>query len=95
MENNMITICSIHPKWVEMIFNGKKKFEFRKYSWSTKEVLIYETSPISMIVGKMTGCFLYGPKNEIWEATQYYAERIPPYKIKNIPQSFRYSNDGY
>lgn len=50
----MDVLLSIKPKFAESIINGKKKYEFRKVTFSkncVKNVYIYSTSPIKKIVG--------------------------------------------
>ena len=50
-------VLSIRPRFVEEIFEGRKRFEFRKVMPSNREihrVLIYESAPISMVVGEFT-----------------------------------------
>ncbi len=44
---------SIHPEFVRLILNGKKKVEFRKirFSIDVSHVVIYATLPIKKIVG--------------------------------------------
>jgi len=49
-------ILSIHPRYVKEIFKGTKHFELRK-NFPKKiinKILIYETAPISKIVGEIT-----------------------------------------
>lgn len=48
-------ILSIHPKWAEKIYSGKKEVEWRK-SFPTEAapgmpVLIYETAPVCKVTG--------------------------------------------
>lgn len=51
----MITaIISIKPEYVDKIFSGEKKWEFRKCRITADKFLIYETAPISKIVGEFT-----------------------------------------
>lgn len=51
----MNVLLSIKPKYVEEIFKGNKKYEFRKSVFRFKEKLnlayIYSTSPVKRIVG--------------------------------------------
>lgn len=50
----MNVILSIKPEFVEKIFSGKKKYEYRKVLFRQKvdTVYIYASSPISKIVGE-------------------------------------------
>jgi predicted transcriptional regulator len=49
-------IISIKPAYADMILNGKKKYEFRKHSFTKPigKALIYSTKPMSKIVGYFT-----------------------------------------
>jgi type I restriction enzyme S subunit len=50
----MDVLLSIKPKFAESIINGRKKYEFRKNTFSQKnigKVYIYSTNPIKKIVG--------------------------------------------
>lgn len=57
----MNVILSIHPKWAKLIYEGCKKFEWRKSRPKDLDitVFIYETTPVK----KITGYFHY---NEIY-----------------------------
>lgn len=46
-------LISIHPKYVDLIFSGKKKIEFRKRNFAqpVKRFVVYSTAPVSKIVG--------------------------------------------
>lgn len=53
----MKVILSIKPKFVEKIFTGEKKYEYRKALFSrpeVKTVLIYCTMPVGKLVGEFT-----------------------------------------
>ena len=52
--NTKIALFSIRPEYVEQIFNGTKKFEYRKQPnrFPISKILIYETAPIMKIVGE-------------------------------------------
>ena len=48
-------VLAIRPSYVQAIFEGKKRFEFRRVMPSNPEihrVLIYESAPVSMVVGE-------------------------------------------
>ena len=65
----MLVILSIKPKYAEAILSGKKKCEFRKNPFSNgiKTVIIYESSPVSKIVGWFTIKKQYiGKPSYIW-----------------------------
>lgn len=76
MNNKKQAIMSIKPEYTRRIFAGKKLFEFRRKIWKgyLTRVLIYETSPTSMVVGEFTAIAQGGglPK-AIWEHTYEHA----------------------
>lgn len=51
----MKVLLSINPEYVEKIFSGEKKYEFRRSIFKNKNVdtiVIYCTSPIKKVVGE-------------------------------------------
>lgn len=53
----MRILLSINPEYVEKIFSGEKKFEYRRNIFKNKKiktVVIYSTSPVKKIVGEFT-----------------------------------------
>ena len=51
----MKIVLSIKPEFAEKIFNGTKKFEFRKSIFkqtNIKSVLVYASSPVQMVIGE-------------------------------------------
>ena len=67
-------MLSIKPKYVEEIMAGRKKYEYRKRlaGESVKKIYIYETSPISKVVGEVdVEGVLTIPKDQLWEKTKY------------------------
>lgn len=53
----MKVLLSINPEYVEKIFSGEKKYEFRRNIFKNKDVntvIIYSTSPVKRIVGEFT-----------------------------------------
>lgn len=73
----MNALLSIKPEFVDEIRSGHKKFEFRKNIFKRRnvnKVLIYETSPVSKVVGEftITGIFKEKP-SEIWNLTRQFS----------------------
>lgn len=65
-------LLSINPEFVAKIFDGTKKYEFRKVKCRSNvdSILIYETSPTMRIVGEAKiKAVLTGSPREIWEQT--------------------------
>lgn len=53
----MKVLLSIKPQFAELIFNGTKKFEFRKVVYKNpniKTVVVYASSPVQKVVGEFT-----------------------------------------
>lgn len=69
----MKVILSIKPQFVEKIFEGTKKFEFRRLLFKNKEVkkiLIYASSPISKVVGEFDiEEVIHMELNSLWQKT--------------------------
>ena len=64
-----VTLISIHPEFVEKIFNGTKRVEFRKkYPGCAKICVVYATDPVQRIVGlfKVDAVHVDTPKT-IWK----------------------------
>ena len=65
-------LLSINPEYVEKIFLGVKKYEFRKVSGKTpvNKIIIYATSPIKKVVGEaIVEDILADTPNKIWAKT--------------------------
>lgn len=76
METETI-LLSIKPMYVEMIFSGEKKFEFRTVmpaKHPVHRVIIYASAPVSAIVGEFTvvGCGRCSPVS-MWGFTVFAA----------------------
>lgn len=68
-------LMSIKPEYVEKIFNGTKKYEYRKKKCKKNidKIIVYSTSPIKKIVGELEiETVLVSSKNIIWEKTNLY-----------------------
>ena len=65
-------ILSINPEFVQKIFSGEKKFEFRTLlpKKSIKKVIIYATYPISKVVGEFdVAKVLEMEPQKLWDLT--------------------------
>ena len=67
----MNVLLSIKPKYVKVIMNGTKRYEFRKTIFRSndiEEVYIYSTYPVKKIVGKFTiGKIIDDHPDRLWE----------------------------
>lgn len=73
----MKILLSIKPEYVEKIFNGKKKFEYRKVLFSDRSVstvVVYSTMPVGRIVGEFEIKSIHrdDPKT-LWSKTKEFA----------------------
>lgn len=73
----MTVLLSIKPEFAEKIFNGTKKFEFRKSifkSTDVQKVVVYASSPVQRVIGEFTiDTILNDDIDTIWEQTARYA----------------------
>ncbi|HHY80857.1 MAG TPA: ASCH domain-containing protein [Thermoanaerobacter sp.] len=91
-------LLSIKPEYVEKIFKGTKRFEFRKVKFKRNDVnkiIIYSTSPVMKVVGEaeITGIIENTP-SELWEQTKEYAgvdEKFFDEYFKNKEKAVAYS----
>ena len=68
---------SIKPEFVEEIFSGRKKFEYRKAIFTNKKVtsvIVYSTMPVGKIVGEFTiEEVLVDEPQSIWRKTRKFS----------------------
>lgn len=73
----MKVLLSIKPEFVEKIFKGEKRFEYRKAIFSNKSVksiVVYSTMPVGKIVGEFTiEEILSDSPQSIWDATEEFS----------------------
>ena len=70
-------LMSIKPEFAHKIFEGIKRFEFRKQVFkdvSVKKVSVYSSSPEQKVIGEFEiETVLSGPPSEIWKQTEKYS----------------------
>jgi predicted transcriptional regulator len=73
----MNVILSIKPQFVKQIFNGQKKYEFRRVIFkktNIKKVIIYASFPVKKIVGEFEiETILSDSPSDFWYKTQEFA----------------------
>jgi predicted transcriptional regulator len=73
----MNVLFSIKPEFVDKIFSGEKKYEYRKIIFKRKDIekiIIYATKPIGEIVGEFDIGTIISAKPEIlWHKTKKWA----------------------
>jgi len=94
----MKVLLSIKPEYAFKIFDGTKKFEFRKVIFKNPNVttvVVYASSPVQQVIGEfeIDGILSFDPKS-IWEMTkkysgisedffyEYFANRVIAHAIK-------------
>lgn len=68
----MRVVLSIRPEFSTRIFDGTKRFEYRRvvFRRPVKTVYVYESSPTKQIVGTFSvGAIHSGSPESIWEST--------------------------
>jgi len=73
----MEVILSIKPEFANKIFEGDKKFEFRRSIFKNRQVskiIVYASSPISKIIGEFEiGKILFKDIHSLWQETKEYS----------------------
>ncbi len=97
----MKLLLSIKPKYVEKIFSGKKRFEYRKIIFKRRDleaIVIYATKPIGKIVGEMRIRKIHQdtPEN-IWNKTKNFSgiekdDFFKYFRDKNIAYAIEFEN---
>ncbi|AZB09307.1 hypothetical protein EG344_10980 [Chryseobacterium sp. G0162] len=94
----MRVLLSIKPEFAFKIFEGKKKFEFRKVIFKKMDVttvVVYASSPVQKVIGEFEiDTILTSAPEDIWEKTkkqsgitekyfyEYFGEREVAHAIK-------------
>ena len=73
----MRVLLSIKPEFAFKIFEGKKKFEFRKIIFknpNVRTVVVYASSPVQQVIGEfeIDDILSFAP-DEIWRLTKKYS----------------------
>lgn len=73
----MKVILSIKPQFAEKIFNGTKKFEFRRTLFKNKaikSIIVYASAPVSRVIGEFEiEEILHSEIEFLWANTEKYA----------------------
>ena len=73
----MTVLLSIKPEFAEKIFNGTKRYEFRKTIFKNtdvKTIIVYASSPVQKVIGEFTiDRILNDDLGTIWDETARYA----------------------
>ena len=73
----MKVVLSIKPEFANKIFDGSKKFEFRKSIFKNKEVksiIVYASSPVQKVIGEFEIAEIYNDDlDSLWRLTKDYS----------------------
>lgn len=73
----MRVLLSIKPEFAFQIFEGKKKFEFRKVIFknpNVKTIVVYASSPVQRVIGEFDiDVIISSNPSEIWNKTKEYS----------------------
>ncbi len=73
----MKVVLSIKPEFAYKIFEGSKKFEFRKTIFKNndvKSIIVYASSPVQKVIGEFEiGEILKDNLETLWEQTKEYS----------------------
>lgn len=69
----MRVLLSIKPEYVDKIFSGDKKYEFRRAIFknpNVKTIIIYSSSPVRKVVGEITiRRIIFDEVDSLWQLT--------------------------
>jgi predicted transcriptional regulator len=70
-------LLSIKPQYAELIFTGKKKFEFRRTIFknrNVKTIIVYASSPVQKVIGEFQiDSVLQSDLKSLWKVTKEFA----------------------
>ena len=73
----MKVVLSIKPEFAYKIFDGSKKFEFRKAIFkktNVKSIIVYASSPVQKVIGEFEiGKIFNDDLETLWELTKEYS----------------------
>lgn len=73
----MKVLLSIKPEFAEQIFDGTKKFEYRRTIFKNqniKTIVVYSSSPVQKVIGEFEiEKILKDDLDKLWSKTQKYA----------------------
>jgi len=82
----MKVVLSIKPEFANKIFDGTKKFEFRKSIFKNvniKSVLVYSSSPVQKVIGEFQiGEIIKQDLETLWELTKEFSGITEEYFYK-------------
>lgn len=90
----MKVLLSIKPEFAEKIFDGSKRFEFRRnvFKQNVHTVIVYASSPISKVIGEFEiDRIIQKELEDLWQETKEYSGISKEY----YDQYFTGKKDGF
>jgi predicted transcriptional regulator len=103
----MQVLLSIKPEFADKIFDGQKKYEYRRSIFKNKDVkkvVVYASSPVSKVIGEFEiGEIMFDKLGRLWNKTKnnsgiskeyfssYFVNKDNGYAIK-VEKSHKYKN---
>ena len=94
----MKVLMSIKPEFADKIFDGSKRYEFRRMIFkqpAVKKVVVYASAPVQMVIGEFEiESILEHPPEELWRRTRegagiskeffmsYFGDKVVGYAIR-------------
>jgi predicted transcriptional regulator len=82
----MKVLLSIKPEFAEKIFDGIKKYEYRRSIFKREninKIIVYASAPVSKVVGEFeVGEILYDDLQSLWDDTKSYSGISKDYFLK-------------
>ncbi len=73
----MKVLLSIKPEYAEKIFNGTKRYEFRRILFKNKSIrtiIVYASSPVQQVIGEFEIEYIINDEvPKIWNSTKEYS----------------------
>ena len=89
----MKVLLSIKPEFAEKIFDGSKRFEFRRNVFKNRDVrtvVVYASSPISKVVGEFDiEMVIRKELEELWEETKDFSGILSNFTNCEIVNDFQ------
>lgn len=91
----MTVLLSIKPEYAEKIFQGEKRYEYRKRLFKRKDInriIVYSTMPVGKVIGEFEiNEIIEGSPISIWTKTKEYSG----INKKNYTEYFRDKKTGF
>lgn len=91
----MKVLLSIKPQYVEQIFKGKKKYEYRKSLFKRNDIdtiIVYATKPVGKVIGEfLVGEIIQEDPVTLWKKTS----KVAGIRKKDYMEYFKERENAY